>query len=459
MLFAVASALLLSAIGQYLYGALEKEVAAQHQDHLNGMAELVIYSMDQLPSYDAVARDPRLVAHLLVGHGDMKLWIYDNAGRTIFSSAEPQIPHDVWANVRAPYRHPAPARLWLGPPNKPHRFTVAAYESDKSTMAPATIVLALDISDEHAVLQSFKVSVFGALAGGSILAAVIGFLIARRGLQPVVRIAESAHRITASQLNERLDTKGTPHELAALVDSFNTMLSRLEDSFRRLSDFSADLAHELRTPLTNLLGRTQVMLSQRRSTDEYREALESNVEDIEQLSSLVSDMLFLAQADHAEAALDFETVDLRMEAERLIEFFSTASEERGIALTVQGTGEIRADRHKVRRALSNLLSNAIRHSPDGEPVDILIEQNKAHTVIVSVIDRGPGIPPEHQARIFDRFYRADPSRARKSGGAGLGLAIVRSIAALHGGDVGVSSRPGRTSFELMLPTNPQITNL
>lgn len=459
MLFAVASALLLTAMCQYLYGALERQMGDQTQDHLNGMAELVIYMMDQLPSFDALGADPRLVAHLLVGHDDLKLWIYESEGRTLFSSSKPEIPRALWADMTPPYRHPSQTRLWHEAGQKAHRFTVAGFGTDKPGLGAAVIVLARDVSAETAVLKSFEASVFGAIAGGSLLAAAIGFLIARRSMQPIVRIAEAAHRITASQLDERLDAKGAPQELSTLVESFNTMLSRLEDSFRRLSDFSADLAHELRTPLTSLLGRTQVVLSHTRSAHEYREALESSVEDIEQLSALVSDMLFLAQADHAAAALEFEQVDLRAEAERLIEFFGIVSEDRGIVLTVRGGAEIRADRNKIQRALANLLSNAIRHSPDGEPADILIEHKDAAAVTVSVIDRGPGIPPEHQARIFDRFYRVDPSRTRKSGGTGLGLAIVRSIAALHGGDVRVSSKPGKTVFELVLPVNPQMTNL
>lgn len=450
-LFALASAILIIAIGLFLYSVLEKQIAARNQDTLNGMVELVIYMLDEIPSFDALSANPQLVAHLLVGHDDLKLWIYDSEGRKLFSSATPELPRTLWDDMTPPYRHPSEGRLWREPGQKPHRFTIAGFHSDKPGLGDAVIVLALDVSDEAAVLKSFEKSVFGAIAAGSLLAVAMGFLISRRGMRPIVRIAESARQITASQLKERLDARGAPQELAALVESFNTMLARLEDSFRRLSDFSADLAHELRTPLTSLLGRTQVVLSHKRSADEYREALEAGVEEIEQLSALVSDMLFLAQAENAESALSYESVDLRAEAERLIEFFGTASEERGIALSVHGEADVQADRHKIRRALANLLSNAIRHSPDGQPVDVLIERKGAAEVTVAVVDRGPGIAPEHQARIFDRFYRADPSRARKSGGSGLGLAIVRSIVALHGGEVRMKSEPGKTVFALTLP--------
>jgi two-component system heavy metal sensor histidine kinase CusS len=385
----------------------------------------------------------------------LKLWIYDSDGRTLFSSSQPEIQYEIWAEMAAPYRHPSPARLWHDAQSRAHRFIVAAYESGTAPARPATLVLALDVSDESAVLRSFAASVFGAVVGGSLLATLIGLLIARRSLQPVVRIAESARRITVSQLDERLDAKGTPTELAMLVDSFNTTLSRLEESFRRLSDFSADLAHELRTPLSNLLGRTQVVLSQRRTSDEYREALEASVEDIQQLSALVSDMLFLAQADHAEAALAYERIDLHSEAEHVVDFFAAAAEERGISVTVQGAAEIHADRQKIRRAMANLLSNAIRHSPDGEPVEVTIAAQRAD-VSLAVRNRGPGIAAEHQSRVFDRFYRVDASRTRKSGGTGLGLAIVRSIARLHGGDVTVTGEPERhTTFTLVLPTEPR----
>jgi two-component system heavy metal sensor histidine kinase CusS len=343
---------------------------------------------------------------------------------------------------------------WWRDDKAAHRVVVAAYEGDRAAPRRATIVLALDVSHEAAVLGSFRATIFGAIAGASVIAAVFGFLIARRALRPVVRIANTASHITAQHLRERLDPAGAPHELSTLVTAFNTMLARLQESFGRLSEFSADLAHELRRPLTNLLARIQVVLSHSRSAEEYREALEASVEDVEQLSALVTDMLFLAQADNAQAALGRERVDLRIEGEALAEYFGTVAEERGICIKVEGCGAVEGDRQKLRRVLANLLSNAIRHSPDNESIVVAINSTAAGMVTLAVTDHGPGIPAKHQPRIFDRFYRADASRARHSGGTGLGLAIARSIVQLHGGDIRVTSEPGDTTFEVTLPSVP-----
>lgn len=437
-------------IGFFLYAGLERQIADRHQADLNGMTELVLYVIDRIPSFDALAADPKLVAHLLVGHDNLKLWIYVE-GRTLFSSSVPELPKEAWADMTVPFRHPSESRLWQDNTGRLHRFTTAGYQSDRLGPGNAVIVLALDISDEQKIVRSFGRRLMAAIAVGLLIAAALGFFITRYGLGPLIRIAQRARLITVSQLHERLDLRGAPHELTALAQSFNMMLARLEDSFRRLSDFSADLAHELRTPLTSLLGRSQVTLSHARSADEYREALESNIEDIEQLSKIVSDMLFLAHADRAEAALQREPFDLRAEADRVAEFFEMTADERGIGITVQGAATVYADRTMMRRALANLVSNAIRHSPEGGHVEVVIAREEAN-VTASVIDRGPGIPAEHQSRIFDRFYRADPSRTRHSGGTGLGLAIVRSIARLHGGDVSVTSDPHqRTMFTLALP--------
>ena len=450
MLFALASALLFSGIAFYLYTSLAKELAARNEEHLTSMTELVRHVFDEVPSRDALVAEPALVTHLLVGHSDFRLVVYAADGRPIISSGTP-LPDDAWTLLPEPQDNGITLALWRDTPQSGYRLAAARLSNDKPGLSGATILVALEVSQEVRVLESFRNSLFGAMAAALLVAAAIGYFIASRGLRPIVRIAESARRITASQLQDRLATEAVPEELAALAESFNTMLARLEDSFRRLSDFSADLAHELRTPLTNLLGRSQVVLSRARTIDEYREALESNVEEIEHLSKLVADMLFLAHADQAETALQYTDVDLRAEADHLVDFFSLPCEERSITIAVRGHAHVHADRTMVRRAIGNLLSNAIRHSPEGERIDVVIE-NDARTAAVSVLDRGSGVTPEHQTRIFGRFYRADPSRTRHSGGSGLGLAIVQSISRLHGGDVSITSAPGEaTVFTIKFP--------
>jgi two-component system heavy metal sensor histidine kinase CusS len=455
VLFALASALVLAAIGFYLYSAVEWVQSSRQQAPVTAIATIVRNIMDDIPSLERLAEQPSIVGHILVGHPYLKLWIYGEDGRTHFASSPSQVPREEWEGLAVPDTRAVPSKLWKPEKHGAYRIAVTRFDSKRQDVGRGFIVIALDISETAQLLRSFEASLFIAIPVGMLAAALIGIFIAQRELRPVVRIAEAARDVTASHLNERLDLAGVPTELEDLANSFNTMLARLEDSFHRLSEFSADLAHELRTPLTSLLGRTQLVLSKNRSADEYREALEASIGEIKRLAALVSDMLFLAQADHAPAALAYERVDLRHQADRLIEYFGMAAEERGIALEASGHATVFADRVMLARALSNLLSNAIRHSPDGERVDVVVAHGRSG-VTASVIDRGPGLSPAEASRVFERFYRADPSRARDSGGTGLGLAIAWSIVRMHGGDVSVKSEPGKlTVFTLSIPERMQ----
>jgi two-component system heavy metal sensor histidine kinase CusS len=229
------------------------------------------------------------------------------------------------------------------------------------------------------------------------------------------------------------------------------MLERIDDGYRRLQDFSGDLAHELRTPLATLLGRTQVALSQTRTVAELREVLEGNIEELERLSRLTSDMLFIASAEHDSAPLQMEAVDLPKEARRVADFLGLIAEEKDVQLQVSGTAPpVAADHLLIQRAITNLVSNAIRHAIAGSTVALEVASN-GDRAAVKVTNQGEGIAPADQERIFDRFYRVDSGRARLKGGTGLGLAIVKSIATAHGGGVTVQSASGRTSFTLTFP--------
>ena len=231
------------------------------------------------------------------------------------------------------------------------------------------------------------------------------------------------------------------------------MIGRLEDSFVRLSHFSADIAHELRTPLTNLITQTQVGLGKSRSLEEYRELLYSNLEEQERLTKMVNDMLWLAQSEHGLLKPVWEPLDLAREVRELFDFFEALAEEKHIQLVLEGKAPIiQGDRAMLRRALSNLLSNAIRHTPVGRSVLIRLDSSGEGRALLSVQNPGPEIPAEHLPRIFDRFYRVDPSRQRQSEGAGLGLAIVKSIVEAHEGNIAVISERGVTRFTISLPS-------
>lgn len=263
--------------------------------------------------------------------------------------------------------------------------------------------------------------------------------------------------VQADRLHLRLESEEVPAELKTLVDSFNRMISRLEDSFDRLSHFSADIAHELRTPLTNLITQTQVSLGRSRSLEEYRELLYSNLEEQERLSKMVNDMLWLAQNEQGLLKPVWEPLDLKREVGAVFEFFEALSEEKQIRLTVEGPpSTLVGDQAMLRRALSNLISNAIRYTPVEEEIRVRVGSRGDQSVLLSVENPGPDIPADHLPRLFDRFYRVDPSRQREREGAGLGLAIVKSIIDAHEGNIEVTSERGVTRFSIRFPREADV---
>jgi len=280
---------------------------------------------------------------------------------------------------------------------------------------------------------------------------LVGWISVRKGHAPLRDIVEQIHRISASQLNSRLSPDNVPVELTDLAVSFNDMLQRVEESFLRLSNFSADIAHELRTPMTNLLTQTQVALSQNRSSEEYREVLYSSIEEYERITQMISDMLFLAKADNGLFHLNNVTINLETEINQLFEFYEAWAEEHGVALTLEGSASVSGDQPMLRRALSNLVSNAIRHTPRGNTVKITLEHNAEKSIVITVDNPGISIPPEHLSKVFDRFYRVDASRQREGEGAGLGLAITKSIIEIHRGTVTSLPKDDGARFQVILP--------
>ncbi len=229
------------------------------------------------------------------------------------------------------------------------------------------------------------------------------------------------------------------------------MLGRLEDSFRRLNEFSGDIAHELRTPISNLMIETQVALSRSRTAESYREILYSSLEEYEHMARMIADMLFLAKADNGLLVPNREALDLAQEVDAVVEYYEVLAAERNIRLRRSGEGRISGDRLMLRRAIGNLVSNAVRHAPEAGEVTIGLRPGESGGVRITVANPGEPIAAEHRARIFDRFYRADPSRQRSSEGAGLGLAIARSIVLAHGGSIEAVATTTGARFEMTLP--------
>ena len=317
-----------------------------------------------------------------------------------------------------------------------------------------TIQVAVDVSQKEDLLRRFRLWFWSTSAGMLVLFPLVGYQIARQGIRPVEEIATTARRITSSHLGERIAAEGYPYELASLALTFNNMLDGLEDSFERISRFSADIAHDLRTPVNNIRGEAEVALARARTINEYRDALESSLEEAVRLSDLISNLLFLARTESPLTHLRLERVDVAELLEQMREFYEASAADAGVVLTSAGGSEpvmVELDRTLMQRAVGNLVSNAVAHTPEGGAV-AMRTHSEAAKVWIEVTDTGVGIPPDALPRVFDRFFRVDPSRSQASGGTGLGLSIVQGIMQLHRGSVEIASRPGvGTRVTLCLP--------
>jgi heavy metal sensor kinase len=316
------------------------------------------------------------------------------------------------------------------------------------------------IADEPVVLRVFRseaelrraMAELGAvLAFGLPLAVALsaagGYLIAHRSLSPMSQIAARARQITAESLEGRLPVPNPHDELGQLATVFNATLARLENSFAELRRFTADASHELRTPLTALRAVGEAALRPDAGDPKsLREALSSMLEETRRLSDLADALLLLARADTGVIIASQQQVDLAELLSEVRDTLLVLAEEKSQQLEIVAEQmTVRADRELLRLALLNLVHNAIRYSAEGLLISLRVRRQNANAV-VEVVDQGPGIAPQHQQKVFDRFYRIDQARSRASGGAGLGLAIARWAIERQGGHVELESELGRGSL-------------
>ena len=448
ILFAAASTAVLLLLGYLVASSVEEHFEQQDMSVLNGKLELVEHALEKVRSQDELARLPSQLGDSLVGHHSLDILVIAPGGTVLFSTKGAQFPDSV---LRSAGSKVAGSTLWRKSP----RHSVRGIAKLASTGIPgagaATIAVATDVGRHEHFMEGFQRTLWSVVALGAVLTGLLGWGAARRGLAPLRAMGREAGAITARHLDARLSADAVPAELAELADTLNGMLSRLEESFRRLSNFSSDLAHELRTPVSNLLTQTQVTLSKSRSVGEYHDILASNAEEFERLSRIVSDMLFLAKSENDLVVPNREPVSLADEVSSVLEFYEALAEEKGIAVALVGDGSISGDRLMIRRAINNLMSNAVRHTSPGGAITVRIVQHGGAGTELQVENAGEGVAAEHLPRLFDRFYRVDFARQRQSDGAGLGLAITKSIVRAHGGEVAAYSQDGLTTFCLKFP--------
>jgi len=337
---------------------------------------------------------------------------------------------------------------------QPFRVTTAAVAVGAPPTHNDTVQIAIDVSQEEELLARYRLWFWVILLATSVLFPLAGYRTARHGIRPVEEMAATARRITSTNLRERIGSEGYPLELASLAGTFNEMLERLEESFERISRFSADIAHDLRTPVNNIRGEAEVALARARTADEYRDVLESSLEEAVRLSELIGDLMFLTRAESPLTGLHRENVNIGELLTTVRDYYEASAADAEVSLVVNIEPEplnAELDRSLMLRAVSNLVSNAIAHTPPGGAV-MLAVTNEDDAIRIEISDTGAGIPAEALSRVFDRFFRVDPSRSKTSGGTGLGLAIVQSIMTLHGGRAEMASELGSgTAVILRIP--------
>lgn len=387
---------------------------------------------------------PELQA-LLGAHRDLTAMILDSDGRLIFADPGPVgVPEEfVSRTTNTVWEWQDQGKMFRG-------LTAPAMVTGQDK--PLSVVLILDVTPHMSFFETLQRWFWIGLVISALVSVALGWMVARSGMRPIRQVTMVAASMSARSLKERIPLAPVPKELKEMVSSFNAMLSRLDDAFVRLSNFSADIAHELRTPLSNLMTHTEVVLSRKRGIEDYENNLYSNLDDLKRMSKMIDDMLFLAKSDNGLIKPENKPINLVEVVEKLLEYYRLLADERGIELTVSGAGGVRGDVLMLHRAISNLLSNALRYTPEGRTIRIDIQQKNTSTR-VTVENPGETIAPEHLEKLFDRFYRADPARREGSpSNAGLGLSITRSIIEAHEGKIWCTSLDGKTAFHMELPS-------
>ena len=444
-LIVLSTSVVLALSGIALYEALRSRIDSASTEQMSGIGEALRAHLSAVRTIAEVTQKQSEWIDQLHGHPNADLAIYDMSGKQLVRTAEFR-PAARLASMQATDRP-----LAFVSADSRRRYLVMGVTLRGARPYALRVVVQYDRSKDVALLRAYAYTIIVIEVLGVVLAAAIAYWIAAIGLSPLRRFAARAEDMSTSRLAHPLPALAVSGELKELEHAFNGMLQRLNESFTRLSQFSSNLAHDMRTPLTNLQAAAQVALSQPRSADEYRSVVESSVDEYQRLSRMIEDMLFLARTEQARSSVAIRRLDAAAEAERVAGYYEPIAEDAGVSIQIHGHAWLDADLMLYQRALSNLISNALRHAPRGTVVSIECAQRAGGTT-VSVSDAGPGIESRHSERIFERFYRVDPSRHNSAAGTGLGLAIVKSIMDNHDGACGVDSRPGeRTTFWLSFP--------
>ena len=445
-LFTLSSALVLLGFGWITMSAIERHFEDLDRSTLQDKFRLIREVGAQAQSPDELSRR---LADVLHSHNDLYVRV-QSLDAVLYSSTDMVLP-PAWSNW--PITKDAKTLLTWKDQGRTYRGARSTMPSPYSSERNLDVWALLDTQHHMRFMTELSKTLLLYFILAAVLSGILGWCSARSGLRPLRDMKSHARSITVHRLGERMPVESVPVEMADLAKTLNQMLQRLQSDFRRLSEFSSDLAHELRTPISNMLTVTQVELSQPRTVAQYQEVLASNSEDLQRLARIVSDMLLLATTEHGLTLPTQERIRLEGEVLALFDFYDALAQDKHIALSLVGEGEIEGDRLMVRRAISNLLSNALRHTAQNGSIAVEIDRAQDATT-VHVSNTGTTVSPDLLPRLFDRFFRADGARANPTSvGAGLGLSITFAIMQAHGGRATVTSTNGLTRFSLSFPNH------
>lgn len=439
-MFAGVALLIFALVGFALQGVLYSELDRQQHSELETKAGFAEQLIEHCKSPDKWHFVQARFDGLIAGQNSTQFWVLSDDPRFTYGDRE--------ALTRLNALPDADGFANDGHHRWPLRSLALSVPADEERPF-VRLIVATDPTPYRRTLRTFAIALAALSALGVLLAAMLGQWVARFGLAPLARLSREAQQLSPRQLSQRLRSAPLPHELSELTRSFNGALDRLEHAYLQLQAFNADVAHELRTPLTNLIGQTEVALAKPRSADDFAEVLHSNLEELDRLRGVINDMLFLARADQGERAEQRQPLSLAEEVGKAIDFMDVVLDEAGLRVRIEGDAQLGIETALFRRAITNLLQNAIQYSAPDSEIVVTIDRDEAATRI-TVANSGAAIPDVHLSRLFERFYRADPSRGSAAANHGLGLAIVMAIAKMHGGNVFAESRDGINSFGFTL---------
>ena len=441
-LFTLVALLVFTLIGAALYLQVDKSLALLPEAEADARYSVLESAVNRHSDVEHWTRIKGKLRLLSEEDKRLRFWVVSDDPVYEFGDPDPAI--------RAFAAGPAGLReLQLAGHHYPFKVLVTQFPA-KGERPPLRFLIAVDTETFRQTQHSLMIALICLAALGTLLASLLGYWAARIGLRPLISLSLEARKLTPPKLSGRLQMSPLPPELDQFVTSFNATLERVEQAYSRLESFNADVAHELRSPLTNLIGQTQVALTRGRSAEHYFEVLQSNLEELERLRLIVNDMLFLASADQGTRATQLTQASLAQEVDTTLDYLDFILEDAQVRVQVQGDASVPIEKAHLRRALINLLHNAVQHTAPGQAIEVEILDHRDH-VSIGVANPGAPIASEHLPRLFERFYRVDAARHNSGANHGLGLAIVKAIAQMHGGTVFVRSERGINTFGINLP--------